>query len=332
MAALIEPGKQWDSELAEYPGADFFHSHSYVGLEADRLGGNARLLTHSNDHGRLAIPLIIRPVPGAGDLCDATSAYGYNGVLAAGSASPERPEWSEPIRKVLSEAAVVCVFNRGHPFVGSGLPCTEVVGETLANDLHQSLGEYERGLRKSHRYEIRRLREQVRIESDSEGRHLELFHGLYLDTMQRRQADPAYLFPQSYIRRLIESCQHGASIELAWLQNRLAAAALFVRTPQAVHYHLSGSDPSVTHLPATKLIIDNVIRNEKNLGLRRWVHLGGGLGARRDKLHAFKAGFGGVPRPFCLTRWVIMPEVYNHLCEKQGVDPSDKSFFPRYRA
>lgn len=332
MTAFIEPGKQWDSELAEYPGADFFHSHSYVALEADRLGGKARLLSYSDGQGRLAVPLIIRPIPGAGDLCDATSAYGYNGVLTAGFASPERPEWSEPIRKVLSEAGVVCVFNRGHPFVGSGLPGTEVVGETLANDLQQSVDDYERGLRKSHRYEIRRLREQVRIESDAEGRHLELFHALYLETMRRRQADPAYLFPHSYVRRLFECSQHGASIELAWYQNRLAAAALFVRTPQAVHYHLSGSDPSATHLPATKLIIDSVIRSEKQLGVRKWVHLGGGLGARKDKLHAFKAGFGGISRPFCLTRWVIMPEIYKRLCERRGVDPSDKSFFPRYRA
>ena len=78
---------QWDEVVRSLKGCNNYHSAAYYRLAAEMDGGHARLLLFESDDFRAAIPLIVRKIdsrlaPGAEDLFDATSVYGYPGVLS----------------------------------------------------------------------------------------------------------------------------------------------------------------------------------------------------------------------------------------------------------
>lgn len=327
---IITENPAWDARVRALPGADVFHGFAYVALEARRQQGRPVLVCASHGSAELACPLIIRDIPGASGLSDATSVYGYNGTLSR----DVRPEDAGPLMAIVGNALarehVVCVFNRGHPFGELELPASESIGETLALDLGAGVDAYERGLKDGHAYEIKRLRSEVVVRQDSGEEGLALFHQLYIQTMLRLAAAPAYLFTLDYLREVMSSAGPESSVELAWKGSQLAAACMILRGPSLAHYHLSASARGVTRHPATKLLIDHVVRDEMRAARRRWLHLGGGVGGAKDSLHAFKAGFGGQPRPYRVSRWVLRESDYLAICSSRGIQSSE-SYFPAYR-
>lgn len=331
MPNIIRSNPSWDACIAQFKQRDVFHSFEYVNLEAHRQGG-APVLVHANvGSAAIALPLIVRSVDAPGNHFDATSAYGYNGVLSSDAPARVTGSLYSAIESALVAMRIVCVFNRGHPFCALDLPSTCVTGQTLAVDLTRDIQEYERCLETGHRQQIKKLRSYIRLEKDTSRQFLPEFHALYTTTMLRRNAASHYMFSLEYLHGVLDAAAPGASLELAWNGDRLAAASIFLRSDDLAHYHLSGSDPTASKHPAIKLIIDNVIREESALGKRRWLHLGGGLGGSSDTLYAFKAGFGATSLPFSVSRWILNHQVYEKLCTLAG-KPTDGVFFPAYRS
>ena len=84
--------------------------------------------------------------------------------------------------------------------------------------------------------------------------------------------------------------------------NRTAAEGL----DTVIQFHLSGTVPkAMTDSPA-RVMLDFVRKWGKERG-NRWFHLGGGLGARRDSLFEFKAGFSEARAEFRTLRLICDP-------------------------
>lgn len=330
-ARIVTDVAEWKALLAGpfEPCADVYHHPDYVASEARRIGAVPAMVCAEAAGQWVGLPLLFRPIPGHPDLCDATSVYGYNGLLFSGlNGQPAPVELVVAIERALYLKGCVCFFDRSHPLRPGQLPGRRVVGETLMLDLRAGAGAYEAGLADGHAYDLRRMRAAgLRAEVDPDGRHLEAFHRMYLTTMDRLGASAGYRFPLEVVRDHFALPANDAQLWLAWADDRIAAAALFFRGPHCAHYHLSASDRQVTKHPATKLILDAFIRAEIALGRRDHLHLGGGVGAAVDSLHQFKRGFGAKPVPFLLTRWIIRPADYDLLSEGHPVD----EFFPAYR-
>lgn len=310
--------------------ADVYHQPAFVALEARRLGGTPGLVVAEVAGYTVGLSLLFRPIPGNPDLCDATSVYGYNGLLFSGPLGVPAPQEAlEAIERALYLRGCVALFNRSHPLRPAQLPGRAESGETLLLDLSVGLDAYVAGLSAGHAYDLRRMRAAgLRVEVDAEGKRLADFHRLYLTTMERLGASAGYHFPFEVVREHFRLPDSGAQLRLAWEEDRLAAAAIFFRGRHCAHYHLSASDRQASKHPATKLILDEFIRSEIALGSRRFLHLGGGVGGAVDSLNQFKRGFGAKPVPFHLTRWIVRPADYDLLCEGHA----DADYFPRYRS
>jgi len=311
-------------------GADIYHHPDFVALEARRIGATPGLVVAEVAGRTVALSLLFRPIPGHPELCDATSVYGYNGLLYSGPTGEPAPlEALAAIERALYLRGCVAVFNRSHPLRPAQLPGRALSGETLLLDLAAGHDAYLHGLADGHAYDLRRMRAAgLRAEVDMEGRHLEAFHQMYLATMNRHGATAGYHFPLEVVREYFRLPSNAAQLWLAWDGDRLAASAIFFRGCHCAHYHLSASDRQASKHPATKLILDAFIRSEIALGQRTSLHLGGGVGAAVDSLNQFKRGFGAQPVPFLVTRWIVRPADYDLLSEGHA----DADYFPLYRS
>ena len=85
---------------------------------------------------------------------------------------------------------------------------------------------------------------------------------------------------------------------------------------------------------ATKAML-HFVRGWAQAEGRRWLHLGGGVGAGEDSLLLFKAGFSPLRFGFNTLRAVIMPAEYERLVRAHdpAADPAElDGYFPAYRA
>ena len=331
-ASIVTDAAEWQA-LIDGPFrevADIYHHPDFVALEARRLGATPGLVVAKVAGRTVGLSLLFRPIPGHPELCDATSVYGYNGLLYSGPTGEPAPlEALAAIERALYLRGCVAVFNRSHPLRPAQLPGRALSGETLLLDLAAGQDAYLHGLADGHAYDLRRMRaDGLRAEVDMEGKYLEAFHQMYLATMNRHGATAGYRFPLEVVRGHFQLPSNAAQLWLAWDGDRLAASALFFRGRHCAHYHLSASDRQASKHPATKLILDAFIRSEIALGQRTSLHLGGGVGAAVDSLNQFKRSFGAKAVPFMLTRWIVRPADYDLLSE--GL--ADADYFPLYRS
>ena len=331
-ASIVTDAAEWhaliDGPFREV--ADIYHHPDFVALEARRIGATPGLVVAEVAGCTVGLSLLFRPIPGHPELCDATSVYGYNGLLYSGPTGEPVPlEALAAIERALYLRGCVAVFNRSHPLRPAQLPGRALSGETLLLDLAVGQDAYLHGLAEGHAYDLRRMRAAgLRAEVDREGKHLEAFHQMYLATMNRHGATAGYRFPLEVVRGHFRLPSNAAQLWLAWDGDRLAASALFFRGRHCAHYHLSASDRQASKHPATKLILDEFIRAEIALGKRKFLHLGGGVGAAVDSLNQFKRGFGAQPVPFVVIRWIVRPADYDLLSEGHA----DVDYFPLYRS
>jgi phage replication-related protein YjqB (UPF0714/DUF867 family) len=317
---------------------DFYHLPAYAAVSAGHEAGEPMALLVEGDRGGLLLPLIARDTGTGGR--DAVSPYGYPGPLASGAVAGglERDALAEGIG-ALREAGFVSLFVRYHPLLNGeppgGIGTAVRQGDTVVVDLSLSEPKLWQETRENHRRNITRARSLGYVaRMDSSWGCFEGFKRLYAITMDRIAASPFYRFNDAYFEGLREAL--GESLHLAVVEkgDDLAAAALYVETDGIVEYHLSGYADEHADVQPTKLLMDFARRWSKARG-NRYLHLGGGVGAQRDSLFAFKQGFSPLLRPYWTLRVVIDEQRYRELVAARGqslvADVAD-GYFPLYRA
>jgi lipid II:glycine glycyltransferase (peptidoglycan interpeptide bridge formation enzyme) len=121
------------------------------------------------------------------------------------------------------------------------------------------------------------------------------------------------------------------------LEDKVAAAMVFVEYQGLVHAHLAGSNDELKRLSPLKVLLDDVRRWAQERGDRVF-HLGGGRSAKDDSLLAFKTRFSPRRHDFYVGRWVLDPTAYAALqdqrsayADRAGLVPDQEEFFPSYR-
>lgn len=324
----------WQRCLQLMPSADFYHGHGYHELEADRLGGDPVLVLGEEEDTRFLLPLLLRPVEVSGSR-DATSAYGYPGLLASGPMDEgSMQQFVTTLDQRLAERDIVSVFVRLHPLLSPAellRHAGEVVdgGQTVSIDL--TLGQAERRgrYRSNHRRDLKKLeRRGYACRLASTETDLSAFVGLYHQTMRRVNATSTYFFGLDYFRRLLRL--DGLALLLSEVDGDVAAGAVVSVCGRTAQYHLGGTcDERLTDAPM-KQVFDQAASWAAARGAER-LHLGGGLGARGDALFNFKSGFSPDRHLFSTWRHVVQPSRYKELVEQRGAVELD-GFFPAYRA
>lgn len=340
----VRDAAAWQQALDACAPHDFYHLSDYHALAEQAGEGTARLFVHAEAGHTIALPLLLRPVDGAGAL-DATSVYGYPGPIAAPGPIPGdvAANFRRTLTARLDELGVVSVFSRLNPL----LPQRDLlaglgefrVRSTVAIDLTASEEIQRAQMRASNRGRINQLRRLgFTCVHDREWNYFADFRRLYEETMHRLGAAPHYFFPTSYYDGLRSRLSEWLHLFVCLHQGAVVTAGLFLVCHGIVQYHLSGSAAETLALAPTNLLIDEVRLWAVSEGLRV-LHLGGGTSDRADdSLLHFKRGFSRQMFEFATWRWIVRPESYRRLCEQKalrderaGCLPVDPEFFPAYR-
>lgn len=342
----------WNRVLERVVHRDFFDLPSYHQMAEETEKARARLFVYEEEGRTIALPLLFRHLehvealaPMTAGWQDATSVYGYSGPLCSESSpSPTLVQgFQKELCYFLRQSHVVSVFSRLNPLTDqtsllNGMGGCGELGQTVSIDLKLSEQEQRAQYRLNHRRTISKLqRLGVEVLKDNSFVQLEAFAGIYGQTMRRVHAAGFYQYEPAYLRELM--CRHPREghLFLARFKGRMIAGLLVVGAGKIAHCHLSGTLDEYLKLSPMKLLFD---------AARQWacangfetLHLGGGVGSRQDSLFHFKTGFSSLRHTFRCWRWIVCPDVYEHLCQRaslylktRGMAPASRSFFPFYR-
>ena len=342
---FLDPGdKRWASFLAR-TDHDVYHLPGYARLlEAERKAA-AYACFGASAESALMVPLLIDRLPEtlglSDDLKDARSPEGYPGPLFVGAPAEIRAALHDLMEFLRLERITTC-FIRVHPLLGLGSVAFEEIGSvvdrgrTVQIVLDSSYEQIVQRMRYDHRSQIRRSYEAgYRVVFDRWDL-LPEFVSLYRTLMERVDAADPYRFSNGYFERYRAAIGDSAHIAMALTPDgRPTAGALFTLCCGVLQYHLAAGDRRFAKHPASKLVIDGLIR----FGLdhrAKTVHLGGGVGARSDSLLKFKQGFSRSELDY-RTIHLIPDEAANRRAEEawkaqSGGDRTHPDFFPVYRA
>jgi len=328
---FISEAIAWQGFLEQFEYTDFYHTFDYVYLESLRINGAPKLVVVNMPSGLVGLIMIFRKIPGENKHFDATAVYGYNGVLTTSALTATDYHLGiAQIKKALAQRGCVSFFNRESAFTSQRLPEATEAGNTIAVDLQQSPAAYEQSLAEGHRQEIKSLiKLNYRVTNAQSEKQLAEFKEIYNQTMLRRNAAAQYFFSQKYFKAILENVHTSTVLKMVYHNDHVLAGAIFTTQGTNLHYLFSGSANNPAPYPVTKLILDQIIRENLQKDKQKYLHLGGGLAGKNDGLFQFKFGFGKTVLPFYTTQWILLPEVYTRLSAHVL---TETGFFPKYRS
>lgn len=343
---------EWLAVLNRTHLYDFYHLPCYHALAEQGGEGDACLFVYEEGEYVIALPLLLRPVasvPGleeaGGSWKDATSVYGYAGPVASHGDVPGAVSrrFQTALQAELRERGVVSLFSRLHPLIPqdrlvSNLGERNTIGETVSIDLTLPLVAQRAAYRADHKLTLNKLRRLgVSCTYVPCRDYLGEFINIYNETMHRVGASDSYFYDMAYFEDLIACLESNIHLFICSLEGQVICGGLFVVCNDIVQYHLSGTLSNFLPLAPMKLLVDTVRTWATEQGLKV-LHLGGGVGAQRDSLFLFKAGFSQRRHDFRTWRWTPTPDVYARLhAEKRawnrsrGVQAISPHYFPQYR-
>lgn len=340
-----EEADLWDEALREVGVFDFYHLAAFHRLAEMRGEGRAVMPIFREDGHVVAFPMLFRDIvlPGiytGNDLRDAVSVSGFVGPVAPRMPIPEdiRRHFHRQLQDFLRQSGIVSVFSSLNPVIGqssvlSGYGRLVEMGVTLSLDLTAPPGNQSARYARNLRRQVRQLRKMGLTCEEVGPEYLNDFIRVYYETMDRLGAEPANYFDKSYFGYLMNRMSRIMHLFVCKLEGKVICAGLAAACNGIVECHLTGTATEYVQLSPSKLLYDTWREWASRIG--SWVlHLGGGLGGRRDSLYEFKRRFGGIERPFLVWRHPVNRQVYGDLCReafrRAGMRPDD-SFFPRYR-
>ncbi len=330
---------RWREALARVEEHDFCHLPAFSRLAEECGQGEARLLALRERDVTLAFPVLLREIPGAAGR-DVTSVYGYAGPVASTRTVPEetRQAFLGFVEEFLREQQVVSAFSRLHPLLAQselleGYGEVAQVGWTLSLDLSASEEEQRACYRRNHRQDIKKLTESGVVCEEAGEEQLDDFIAMYYSTMDRVGASPEYYFSRDYFARMLADMPEVTHLFMCAQDGVPVAGGIFTVCRGIVQWYFSGTRADYAGPPPTKLLFDVARQWAKATGART-LHLGGGVGGRRDSLYHFKAGFTHREHVYSTWRYIVDPAAYEELCRAAAAPTSgeqDGAYFPRYR-
>lgn len=338
---LTPDDPEWQRITSEGPH-DIYHRPEYARIDAGHTAHKALAVWLESGKYGLLVPLLRRAIPALPGAYDAISPYGYAGPLWWRGEVPDadlRKTFSDSLREALGAESIVSVLLRLHPLLNGATAALEDLGaivdhgETVPVHLTTDWPTIKARMRQTHRNEIAQAeREGIEIIHDPHFEHLDAFLALYHATMRRVRASDTYLFQRAYFERLRDDLPGRCHLFVARKQGTVAAASVFFEEDGIVQYHLSAMDPDLASSHASKLLLARAIywARERN---NRWLHLGGGVGARADGVFQFKVGFSPLRWRYRTLRIVVDEARYRSLSKLDATAPLGMTdeFFPIYR-
>lgn len=346
---LADERQRWDEALGLLPKRmrDVYFTSAYNLLWERNGDGTATGAVFTHGDTVILYPFLLRELsslPYLGDAFagyhDVTTAYGYGGPLIHRKQGDEHAV--ELFRRAFTHWCthenVVSEFVRFHPLLNTQMGMDHYMECVSANTtvwcrLDCSPAERLANLKAPTRRNVRKALENgltFKVEGSDEA--YARFAELYRQTMERRGAREYYFFDDRYFASFRELLGPAQALLTINRDETTIAAALFMRSPEFIHYHLGGSDPDYLALRPNNLLFFEAMQWGCSLGATA-LHLGGGY-EPDDDLFRFKAGFSPLRGRFCIGKAVHDEPTYARAVqarERQG-EAASGGFFPAYRA
>lgn len=348
---IIRDKGLWDRVIESFPNRDVYFSNGYF-LPFSHYGDGMPCLFYLvSVNGRVAYPFMERDIAECpnlrgkierGRFRDISSAYGYGGPLyetavMGGSFSLLQRDFISAFSEYCASRCILSQFDRFHPLLRNhafleGYSELAGIRKTVMIDLSNPDGIWN-DMESSCRNMIRKARKNgVSVRVDDDPATLDTFIELYQQTMKRNGTSPYYLFSSAFFRVTMDSLGKNMFIANACYGGKIIASSMFLRGPNFLHYHFSGSDPEFKNLQATSLLLYETALSESARGMKVF-HLGGGFRSQNDPLFRFKRSFSRrEPLDFFIGRKIHDPARYAELVRWAGYKEMETSFFPKYRA
>jgi len=308
---------------------DVYYLKEYGKIWAEYEKAKFKLFEYAAGSKKIIYPLLKRKIDE--DFWDVISPYGYSGPYSNSDNLNFYQKFRENFDQYCQENKIVSEFIRFHPLLKNHRLASKVItvkrrGETVFIDLKNSKEYLWKDLRKGHQGSIKKAQKaEIDIKLEK-GKTIGNFYKLYQQTMWRKKAEKFYLLSDDFFQNSFKQLKNQIFWLGAYLKNTLIGGAVFLKSDKYIHYYFAATDTNYLNLSPGSLILWEVIKLGKKLGLEKF-HLGGGID---DKLSFYKQGFSPNQSEFYTGEVIHNQEVYDKLCQDKKIIKGD--FFPLYRA
>ena len=335
---------------------DVYQLPNYISLEASRTEQIPEAILITEGDKIFFAPYLISKcdnvVPSeliTEEIFDIKSPYGYPGILLSEAAAntPGFPDAAmAEFKQVLASKGVCSAFFRMHPILNENF--SEIFeaglftenGETVSVDLRIPESQLWSHTRKGHKSTInkcKRLGMEAKFVPIEE--YLDDFTAIYQETMGRVEAaDMYYSFDFSYYEEMWKALGDKLHLCVVEYENEVACAGLYTEICGIVQSTLGGTRDKFVDLSPSSLETDCARYWAHQRG-NQFLHLGGGVGASKDPVYNFKAGFSKLRHTFYTLRLIVDEQKYRYLVEMKAKylnipveNLLDSKFFPAYRS
>ncbi len=347
----ILQSNEWLETIRQCCTYDIYHLPFYSRLSQSRGEGEPTLFWHREQDHVICLPLLVRPVDvvdGSPEQIakyrDVSSVYGYVGPVTSW---PDPPidvvcRFQESLRRSLEEMNVVSLFTRLHPLVKNerlvnGLGRCKFGGQTVSVDTSQSNEVQYSEFRRNHKADIVKLVKMgVSCSETTDETDIQIFADMYQQAMIRLGAPPSYFYPRRWFSEFLETTQAENRLFLCRLDGVAICGGIVTCCNGLVQIQLAATCSQYLSLSPSKLLFDH-IRSWATESGACVLHLGGGVGTKKDSLFHFKSGFSRRHHSFYTWQWIIDKPVYDKLTvqreklHRQNASSPMEGFFPAYR-
>ncbi|EDP70709.1 hypothetical protein FBALC1_08118 [Flavobacteriales bacterium ALC-1] len=342
MIDIIKDKITWNENLALAKDSDFYYTYDYHHLSKSE-DESPILVKYTDGLTTLVLPLLLREIENS-DYKDATSVYGYAGVLVLNIDDQfDQKKFHNELNAFFNENKIVSVFSRLHPYIENqetlltGIGEVKTMSDVVCIDLTDTIENQRAKFNRRLKTYLNKSRKACTVIEGNVDEHLETFVELYHENMRRVDADDSYFFTDKYYREIMTSSDFKSELMLC-VHNEtqtIIGGAIFIKKGDLVQYHLSGLSEAYFDLNPIKLIIDEVRIRATHEGYKHF-NLGGGRGSSEDSLFRFKSGFSKNFKKFKVWKYIVDQNTYKMLAEnnqEKQLEDNDlySGFFPAYR-
>ena len=314
---------EWNNILSILPYSmqDIYFTPDYIDLHILDNLNKATCFIFTENSNLWIYPFILRTFNNIGNcelgflVRDIESAYGYGGPLSNCTdkhflfrAHSAFKEWS-------MKENIIAEFVRLHPLLGNEKyldPEMDVSLDRNTCSLNLIIPDISvPPFDSKTNYMLRRASKSgVRIKSICDKQSFHFFVKLYIQTMDRLEADKYYYFTEDYFSKLFNICRKSGLLLAATIKDDWVAAGLFLKGNHWLHYHLSAWDAE-RQIPG---IMNLLIWEAAKIGHAQdfcRIHLGGGRSRKPDDtLFRFKFSMSTDRHSFLIAKRILNEGLY----------------------
>ncbi len=324
----LEDKDAWDAALNSLPPEqrDVYFTHNNYLLHQEKGDGTAMCAVFRQGEHLALNPFLLNKINDLGyrlegDYYDIQGAYGYNGVATNCHEQDFINAFSSAWLAWAKQHNIVAEFIRYNPVLRNEQLCPwappiDVLDNVLIHlTNHEDIwkNSYDRGVRQAvHKAEKHNLAFTMQVGREIKDTVYAKFVELYIETMQRRQADGFYFFNQDYFAKLREYLADYLLMVYVEYEGEIISIDLYLHNNISVYGFLSGTKSEYFKLSPNSLLRDETIKALIDKGFKTY-SIGGGL-SRHDSVFKYKKSFSiNNESQFYIGRRVHNDSVYNEI-------------------